>query len=45
MIDAHAADADLNHLIADNSIVRVHQHGSAKNRSGNPGHGYFRGED
>jgi len=30
MMDALAADADLEHLMVDGSIVRVHQHGAAK---------------
>src|SRR5574341_1015584 len=34
-----AADADLEHLMVDGSIVRVHQHGAAKNRSGRRSHG------
>ena len=30
MMEALAADADLEHLMVDGSIVRVHQHGAAK---------------
>lgn len=36
MMEALAADADLEHLMVDGSIVRVHQHGAAKKQVRTP---------
>jgi len=39
VLDAIAGDPDLEYLMIDGSIVRVHQHGAAKKTAGSGSHG------